>query len=312
MDRRCHGEAMRSLAEWLLMFMASDPLGITTSCSHADRFSHGLFGGTTANLKAARCQQTTQSAGLASVIDTPSRATAQCRHQDTSAAPPGLLRLGCDPLHDHLLVAESPGLLAWHPLSRWAELLREREIDAVLVSVAGMAADEMGTDAETTGEHCSGSGPWLDRASCGHDVTLLPLGSRPLVLIHAPAGPCARDQSPRPWQLLLPPADHQPQLWRELQRLDLLPLRDCSVADCESWLQALLQGPHLLPAHLSLLEEPHWREAGLKAVPPPEPLEESLWLLVREGEEDLPAIKALSERLQQRLLEGNRDMQPMV
>jgi hypothetical protein len=311
MDRRCHGEAMWSLAEWLSPSVATNPTRIATACNHEHRSSHGLFGGTTANPKAARCQQTTQSTGLASVIDTPSRATAQCRHQLNPAAPAGPLRLGCDPLHCHLLVEEPPGLLAWDPLSRWVELLREGAIDAALVSVAGMAADEMGAVTETTGGHRSGSGPWLDRASCGHAVTLLPLGSRPLVLIHAPAGPGARDQSPRPWQLLLPPADHQPQLWRELQRLDLLPLRDCSADDCESWLQALLQGPHLLPAHLSLLEEPPWREAGLKAVPPPEPLEESLWLLVREGEEGLPAIEALIERLQDRLLESSRGMQPM-
>ena len=200
--------------------------------------------------------------------------------------------------------------MAWHPLSRWGVLLRERAIDAALVSVAGMAAEEAGADAESTEGHRSGSGPWLDRSTCGHADSLLPLGSRPLVLIHAPA-PRGKDLSTRPWQLLLPPADHQPQLWRELQRLDLLPLRDCSADDCESWLQALLQGPHLLPAHLSLLEEPHWREAGLKAVPPPEPLEESLWLLVREGEEAFPAIEALIKRLQDRLLEGSRGMQPM-
>jgi len=205
----------------------------------------------------------------------------------------------------------SQKLLAWHPLSRWAELLREGVIDAALVSTAGMAADEVGADAETTGGHCSGSGPWLDRASCGHTVTLLPLGSRPLVLIHAPAGPGARDLSPRLWQLLLPPADHQPQLWRELQRLDLLRRRECSAADCESWLQALLQGPHLLPAHLSLLEERPWREADLGAVPPPDPLEESLWLLVREGEERLPAIDALRKRLQARLVLDSPGMQPM-
>jgi DNA-binding transcriptional LysR family regulator len=229
-----------------------------------------------------------------------------------TAEPDGLLRLGCDPLHCHLLALESPGLMAWHPLSRWGELLRQGEIDGALVSVAGMAAEGAGADAETTGGHRPGSGPCLDRTSCGHAVTLLPLGSRPLVLIHAPGGPCARDQSPRPWQLLLPPVGHQPQLWRELQRLDLLPLRDCSADDCESWLQALLQGLHLLPAHLSLLEQLPWREAGLKAVPPPEPLEESLWLLVREGEEAFPAIEALSERLQQRLLEGCRGMEPMV
>lgn len=312
MDRRCHGEAMWSLAEWLSPSVATNPTRIATACNHEHRSSHGLFGGTTANPQAARCEQSTQSDRLDSVIETVSTATVHGRRPGITGEPDGPLRLGCDPLHCHLLVAESPGLLAWHPLSRWGELLGEGAIDAALVSTACMAADGAGADAETTGGHRSGSGPWLDRASCGHAVTLLPLGSRPLVLIHVPAGPGARDQSPRPWQLLLPPADHQPQLWRELQRLDLLPLRDCSADDCESWLQALLQGPHLLPAHLSLLAVTPWREAGLRAVPPPEPLEESLWLLVREGEEGLPAIEALIERLQDRLLESSRGMQLMI
>lgn len=57
-----------------------------------------------------------------------------------------------------------------------------------------------------------------------------------------------------PWQLLLPPAEHQPLLWRQLKQLALLPQRDFSAADSESWLQSLLQGPHLLPVHFSLME----------------------------------------------------------
>ncbi len=202
--------------------------------------------------------------------------------------------------------------MAWHPLSRWGELLRQGEIDGALVSVAGMAAEEAGTDSEPSADRGAGIGAWLDRARYGDGVALLPLGSRPLVLIHGPVRPCRRDLSPRAWQLLLPPADHQPQFRRELQRLDLLPLLDFSADDCESWLQALLQGPHLLPAHLSLLEETPWREAGLRAVPPPEPLEEALWLLVREGEEGLRAIEGLSVRLQGRLIASSRGMEPMA
>ena len=181
-------------------------------------------------------------------------------------------------------------------------------IDAVLVSVAGMAAEGAEAEVAASERRGSGSGPWLDPVRCGHAVALLPLGSRPLVLIHAPGQPYSRD--PRP-QLLLPPAGHQPLLWRQFQHLDLLRRRECSAADCESWLQALLQGPHLLPAHLSLLEERPWREADLGAVPPPDPLEESLWLLVREGEERLPAIDALRKRLQARLVLDSPGMQPM-
>ena len=41
----------------------------------------------------------------------------------------------------------------------------------------------------------------------------------------------------------------------------------------------------LLPAPSSLLDHSPWREAGLIALPPADPLWEALWLLV--GQEDL-------------------------
>ena len=40
----------------------------------------------------------------------------------------------------------------------------------------------------------------------------------------------------------------------------------------------------LLPAPLSLLGHSPWRRAGLAVVPPPDPLWEVLWMVVRQEE----------------------------
>ena len=235
-------------------------------------------------------------------------ATVHRRLLGLSGEPVSSLRLGCDPLHHHLLRVEASVLTAWHPIKSWCGLLRQAAVDAALISMAGMAAPPQ---AGATGSRAVGNSAgevWLNSVQYGPDITALPLGRRPLVLIHAkePHAALDRDRNPKtrqPWQLLLPPAEHQPRLWRQLKRLALLPLRDCSATDSESWLQELLQGPQLLPAHLSMLEEaPCWRDAGLRAVPPPEPLEEQLWLLVRQGEEQHPAIEALAAQLREHVL----------
>ena len=200
----------------------------------------------------------------------------------------------------------------WHPIESWCALLRHGALDAALVSVAGMA---IATRTSATPMHGSSTQPegvevpehWADPAQGSPEIRAIPLGRRPLVLIHAHDRHTATDRDHRsrlPWQLLLPPAGHQPLLWQQLERLGLLPQREFSAGDSESWLQSLLQGPHLLPAHLSLLEAMPWREAGLKAVPPPEPLEESLWLLVREEQQRHPKIQALAAQLQKALHRG--------
>jgi len=201
-------------------------------------------------------------------------------------------------------------LTDWQPIKSWCGLLRQAALDAALISVSGMTIPPQAGATGPRSVGRSAAGLWLDPALCRPDITAVPLGRRPLVLIHAKDHHTApdRDRDPkarRPWQLLLPPAEQQPLLWRQFERLALLALRDYSAADCDSWLQELLQGPHLLPAHLSLLEEAPWREAGLRAVPPPEPLEEQLWLLVRQGEETRPAIAALAAQLQERVLRLN-------
>ena len=201
-------------------------------------------------------------------------------------------------------------LTAWQPIKSWCGLLRHSALDAALLNVLGMTIPPQAGATVPRSAGRSAAGLWLDPALCGPDITAVLLGRRPLVLIHAKDHHVANDgdcipNPRRPWQLLLPPAEQQQLLWRQLERLALLPLRDCSAADGVSWLQELRQGPHLLPAHLSLLEEAPWRDAGLGAVPPPEPLEEQLWLLVRQGEETRPAIKALAAQLQERVLRPN-------
>jgi hypothetical protein len=126
------------------------------------------------------------------------------------------------------------------------------------------------------------------------------------VLVHAGCHRQALEQGSRgmPWKLLLPAAEHQPLLWNELEQLGLLPLQECRAADAESWLAHLLTEPHLLPADLSLLEGRPWREAGLLAVPPPEPLAEKLWLLIREGDAEQPQLADLIETLHRRIRMG--------
>lgn len=144
-------------------------------------------------------------------------------------------------------------------------------------------------------------GHWKD------NISAMPLGIQSLVLLHASQQQraAAEQGGPRPWQFLLPPADQQPRLQRDLQQLGLLPLGHCSAIDDAGWLQQLQAEPYLMPAHLSLLEQDPWRQASLKAVPPPEPLEEQLWLLVRRGEERWPAIEALIAQLRERVFKAN-------
>ena len=56
-----------------------------------------------------------------------------------------------------------------------------------------------------------------------------------------------------------------------------------------------------MPAHFSLLAAPQWRHAALWAVPAPELLQESLWLLLRQGESEQERFKALHRHLRGRI-----------
>lgn len=209
------------------------------------------------------------------------------------------LRITSDPLLQPLLVASPASPSGWQPIGRCRDLLRQGALDAALISVAAMAA----------GRRAAAQS--LLAATLQPPISVIPLGERPLLLLHAPwrqhaTDPDATVCTASPWQQLLPPAEQQPLLWRQLQQLGLLPLRCCRAHTAEGVLQDLQQGPLLLPAPLTLLQEMPWREAGLRAVPPPEPLSEWLALLVRQEEEGSPAIEALTQRLRQRL---DRDRQ---
>ena len=160
-------------------------------------------------------------------------------------------------------------------------------------------------DAPAQQPKCCGAGDLLaETALAGSGITAVALGTHPLVLVHAGCHRQALEQGSRgmPWKLLLPAAEHQPLLWRDLERLGLLPLQECLAADAEGWLAHVQGELHLLPADLSLLEGRPWREAGLLAVPPPEPLAEKLWLLIRKGDAEQPQLAELIETLRRRIL----------
>lgn len=172
-------------------------------------------------------------------------------------------------------------------MERWCALLRGRELDAALISIAGLVS---------AAEH---GRLQLPEAS---GLEVVALGSRPLVLVHASRQlQIAQQSSQACWQLLLPPAAEQPLLWHQLEQLGLLPLQECAAADSSSWLARLQDKPFLLPAHFSLLAAPQWRQAALWAVPAPELLQESLWLLLRQGESEQESFKALQTHLRSRI-----------
>lgn len=215
------------------------------------------------------------------------------------------LRLGCDPLHRHLLPANALAQPVWHSIQGWRDELSAGELDGALISVASLS---VGTALEHTAQQpqcCSADELLAEAALAGTGITAVALGALPLVLVHAR---CHRQAlgpgAPRGlrWTLLLPAAAQQPLLWSAFDRLGLLPLRECRAADTGDWLAHLRTEPHLLPADLSLLEGSPWREAGLLAVPPPEPMAEKLWLLVRQGDAKQPQLTALIETLRRRIL----------
>ncbi len=216
------------------------------------------------------------------------------------------MRLGCDPLHRHLLPPEALARPAWHSIQGWRDQIGAGELDAALVTVAGLSVSTALDDPTQQPKCCGADDLLAETAVAGSGITAVALGTLPLVLVHAGCHRQALKQGSRgvPWKLLLPAAEHQPLLWRDLERLGLLPLQESLAADAEGWLAHLQGEPHLLPADLSLLEGRPWRDAGLLAVPPPEPLAEKLWLLIRAGDAEKPQITELIETLHRRIRMG--------
>lgn len=179
------------------------------------------------------------------------------------------------------------------------------ELDAALISIASLSVDKTLDSPALQGEYPAAE-LLAQSALAASGITAVALGTLPLVLVHAGCHRQALEQGARgkQWKLLLPAQEHQPLLWRDHERLGLLPQQECLAADSESWLAHLLTEPHLLPADLSLLEGRPWREAGLLAVPPPEPLAEKLWLLIRAGDAEQPQLAELIETLRRRIRIG--------
>jgi hypothetical protein len=204
------------------------------------------------------------------------------------------LRIAGDPLHLPLLQTAAtviPPQLAFLPPEQWAEQLLAGCVDAVLVSVAGDARRDPKVLL-----------PPLQRRA----VEAIGLGARALLLLHHPAHlqtahpqqvgqlPCLLPR--HDWQrrgYLLPTRQQLPLLHRALEGEGQLPLHCWAASDHRSWLQQLAAEPLLLPADLTLLTLPHWREAGLVVQQPLSPLTESLWLLLRRGEALRPQLAQL-------------------
>ena len=108
-----------------------------------------------------------------------------------------------------------------------------------------------------------------------------------------PGAPATPSRTSLQVAVLLPPARHQPLLYSDLLRQALLPLRCCSELNPAVWVERLQRERLLLPAPLSLLGHSPWRRADLAVVPPPDPLWEVLWLVVREEELESEWVKGL-------------------
>jgi hypothetical protein len=100
--------------------------------------------------------------------------------------------------------------------------------------------------------------------------------------------------------MLLPPARHQPVLHANLLRQALLSLRCCSELEPAVWIDPLQRERLLLPAPLSLLAHSPWREAGLAALPPVDPLWEVLWLLVQQEQREAEWVEELVAGVRER------------
>ena len=204
------------------------------------------------------------------------------------------LRLGVDPLHAHLLPPESSGQvelrLAFLAAADWVGQLKRGLLDAVLLPLAGMVGPSEPPEPLALSA-ASALNPSLgdpDVVAVALATTALPflVAAHHLVLPGSPEAPRSAD-APRPASLpcpevLLPPACHQPLLHADLRRQGLLPLRTCDSHNAAAWVDLLQRKRLLLPAHPSLLAYSPWREAGLIALPPADPLWEALWLLVRQ------------------------------
>ena len=83
----------------------------------------------------------------------------------------------------------------------------------------------------------------------------------------------------------------------QLRRQALLEVRNTENCIAVDLVERLWREPLLLPAHRSLLQCSPWQQAQLIAVPPPDPISDHLWLLVRTELAGTPQIKELEGQL---------------
>jgi hypothetical protein len=220
-------------------------------------------------------------------------------HPTTGGEPP--LRIGCGPLQADLLPA------GWRlPLGQLLGSGLDQEPaaggGAGLLLAAGLRAD-----------HHGDAGPGAAAAREQELAPLLPgswrritLGSRPLLLLAHRDQLTGRGNSAPGLPRFLLPAPGSTRLAAALAQLDWLELELEPQGTAEALIERLRQERLLLPAAGSLLEHAPWRDSGVVALPPPEPLAEVLELWIRPQPGAKEAVTDLVALLRQQLAAGGR------
>ncbi len=208
-----------------------------------------------------------------------------------------LLRLGSDLLHQHLLgdLLAAEGCVelvtAFRSPQDWSQQLRRGTLDAGLLSLASIKGASTGARNPAL----------LGLASA--ELEAIPLGSQDLQLLYA-AHHVSRPPQLNSWRrplFLLPPANCQLLLDEQLRWQALMGVRNTETFIAGDLVELLRREPLLLPAHRSLLQCSPWQEAQLIAVPPPDPISDRLWLLVRPELAGTPQIKELEAQLHRKI-----------
>jgi hypothetical protein len=209
------------------------------------------------------------------------------------------LRVGVDPLHAHLLPPASRGRAVEQRLAFWSvaagvQQLRSGMLDSLLLPLAGMVGPSEPPEPPSLTAAAS-----LNPSLGDPEVVAIAVASVSLPFLVAghhlvqPGAQAKPSRTSSQVAVLLPPARHQPLLYSDILRQALLPLRCCSALNAVVWIERLQLEPLLLPAPLSLLASSPWRRAGFAVVPPPDPLWEVLWLMVRQEELEREWVKGL-------------------
>ena len=218
-------------------------------------------------------------------------------HPTTGGEPP--LRIGCGPLQADLLPA-GWGVPLGQLLGSGLDQEPEAGGGAGLLLAAGLRANDRGD-----------AGPGAAAAREQELAPMLPgswrriaLGSRPLLLLAHRDQLAGRGvQTPGLPRFLLP-ASGAERLAAALAQLDWLELAQQPQGTEEALIKRLRHERLLLPAAGSLLEHAPWRDSGVVALPPPEPLAEELELWIRPQRAAEEAVNDLVALLRQRLVAG--------